>query len=336
MCALVIHEIAARDELDSMRTDWLTLWRNTPTATPFQSPDWLIPWWKHFGVGSLRVLLLLNDKRIVGIAPLFVRDDVRLCLVGHGNTDYMDILAADPECAPAIFKHLCQNRSWDEIEFENLRGESSLLAATNCPDVSEYVEEQDACPVLSLPAREDEFIASLPRQLQHNLNYYWRKLANLGEVKIEQANENNFAELFEALLSLHEARWRMNAASGVLREIEVQNFHHDAAAGLLSHDALRLYALRLDARIIASLYAFHHGRCTYYYLSGFDPQFRRYSPGTILVAHAIRAAIREGDVSFDFLRGREDYKYRWGARDRPIYRKQVTWTEPRLTKSAKK
>ena len=180
-----------------------------------------------------------------------------------------------------------------------------------------------------MPAREDEFTDSLPRQLQHNLKYYWRKLANLGQVKIEQANENNFAELFEALLSLHEARWRMNELSGVLCDCEVRNFHHDAAFGLLSHDALRMYALRLDARIIASLYAFHHGRCTYYYLSGFDPQFRRYSPGTILVAHAIREAIREGDVSFDFLRGREDYKYRWGARDRPIYRKQVTWTEPR-------
>ena len=329
MCALAVREVETLDELESIRSDWLELWRNSPSATPFQSPDWLIPWWQHFGVGNLRVLLLTNDERVAGIAPLFVRDDVRLCLVGHGNTDYLDIVADDPDCASAVFKHLCRRRSWDEIDFENLRGESPLLVATTCPNVSEYVEEQDACPVLSLPACEDQFIYSLPRQLQHNLNYYWRKLANLGEVKIEQANVNTFAELFEALLSLHEARWRRNALSGVLYDSEVQNFHREAAYGLLSHDALRLYGLRLESRMIASLYGFHHGRCTYYYLSGFDPEFRLYSPGTILVAHAIREAIREGDVSFDFLRGREDYKYRWGARDRPIYRKQVTWTKPR-------
>jgi CelD/BcsL family acetyltransferase involved in cellulose biosynthesis len=326
MCALAIREIESLDELESIRPAWLALWRSSPAATPFQSPAWLIPWWKHFGVGQLRVLVLMNAKRVVGIAPLFVDNDLRLLLVGTGNTDYLDILAEAPECAAEVFKYLCRRRSWNEIYFESLRRESPLLNTTACSDVSEYVEEQDACPVLSLPTCADEFISSLPRQLQHNLNYYRRKLANLGQVKIEPANENNFEELFEALLNLHEARWQMNCLSGVLYADDVQDFHHDAARGLLSQRALRLYGLRLDKRIIASLYAFHHGRCTHYYLSGFDPEFKQLSPGTILVAHAILEAIREGDAGFDFLRGREDYKYRWGAVDKTIYRKQVTWT----------
>ena len=323
---MAIREIESLDELDSIRADWLALLNNSPAATPFQSPDWLIPWWKHFGAGRLRVLVLLNQERMAAIAPLFVDDDLRLHLIGTGNTDYMDLLAEDPECASVIFNHLCQNRSWDEIDLENLRCESPLLTTNTCPDISDYIEEMDVCPVLSLPACANEFIEGLPRQFQHNLNYYRRKLANLGEVKIEQTNEKNFAELFEALLSLHEARWQMNHLSGVLCDYEVQDFHHDAAQRLLSHHALRLYGLRLDARIIASLYAFHHGRCTYYYLSGFDPEFRQYSPGTILVAHAIHEAICEGDTGFDFLRGREDYKYRWGATDRTIYRKKMIWT----------
>jgi len=324
MRALAVREIESMDELEAIRSDWLALWSSLPAATPFQSPDWLIPWWKHFGVDQLRVQVLLNEERVVGVAPLFVSAD-RLRLIGTGNTDYLDLLAEDAECAAAIVAYLCRNRSWNEIDFENLRCESPLLISMTCGDVSEYVEEQDVCPVLSLPARADEFIDGLPRQLQHNLNYYRRKLANVGQVTMEQANGNNFAELFDALLSLHEARWRMNQLSGVLCDYEVQDFHYDAACSLLSHHALRLYALRLDARIIASLYAFHHGRCTYYYLSGFDPEFARYSPGTLIVAHAIHEAIREGDSRFDFLRGREDYKYRWGATDRPIYRKQVSW-----------
>ena len=327
MCALAIREIKSLDELEAIRTDWVALWRRSPAATPFQSPDWLIPWWKHFGAGQLRVLVLTNEQRVLGIAPLFADDDLRLLLIGTGNTDYLDILAADPDCASEVFQYLCRHRSWDEIYFENLRRESPLLITTACPDVSEYVEEQDVCPVLCLPSCADEFISSLPRQLQHNLNYYRRKLGKLGEVTIEQAKEHNFAELFEALLNLHEARWRMKSLSGVLYADEVKNFHYDAACGLLSHRALRLYGLRLDTRIIASLYAFHHARCTYYYLSGFDPEFKQLSPGTILLAHAIHEAIREGDAAFDFLRGREDYKYRWGAVDQTIYSKQVTWAQ---------
>jgi CelD/BcsL family acetyltransferase involved in cellulose biosynthesis len=34
-------------------------------------------------------------------------------------------------------------------------------------------------------------------------------------------------------------------------------------------------------------------------------------------------SIDEGLKEFDFLRGREDYKYRWGAIDRPSYARRL-------------
>jgi CelD/BcsL family acetyltransferase involved in cellulose biosynthesis len=63
---------------------------------------------------------------------------------------------------------------------------------------------------------------------------------------------------------------------------------------------------------------FAKGRA-YSYLSGFDPEFGGISPGTLAVGHAIRHAMGEGAREFDFLRGRERFKYFWGARDRPCY-----------------
>ena len=92
---------------------------------------------------------------------------------------------------------------------------------------------------------------------------------------------------------------------------------------MLLSGTLRLYALRRRAEIIGALYAFAHRGHTYYYLSGFDPAFAPYSPGTLLIGHAIEEAIREGSGLFDFLRGRETYKYLWGAKARLNYRRQV-------------
>jgi CelD/BcsL family acetyltransferase involved in cellulose biosynthesis len=37
----------------------------------------------------------------------------------------------------------------------------------------------------------------------------------------------------------------------------------------------------------------------------------------------IEEAVREGARAIDFLRGREDYKYRWGAKDRETVRRRV-------------
>ena len=327
MGALAIREIGSAEELNPLRAEWLALWKRSSTSTPFQFPDWLIPWWKHFGVGQLCVLAVTDEERLVGLAPLFITNTRALSLLGTGNSDYLDILLDDRVCndaAAAIFAHLCAHQSaWDECDFQNLRHTSPLLTMKTCAGLREQLQEQNFCPVTLLPASEQQYLDRLSPQLRHNLDYYQRRLSTLGDVVIEHANEDNFSELFDAFLKLHEARWRMNSMPGVLCDENVQSFHHEAASGFLASGALRLYALRINDRIIASLYGFHHSARTYYYLGGFDPEFKQYSPGTILVAHAITTAIREGAKEFDFLRGREDYKDRWLAVDRTIYRKRL-------------
>lgn len=326
MCVLAIRQVYSTDELESLRADWFALWKRSSTSTPFQSPDWLIPWWKHFGVGQLYVVVLTDETRLVGLAPLFVREN-SLRLIGTGITDYLDILIDDrvsSDGAALIFGHLCKRRrGWNECDLENLRETSPLLAIHAGNGFVEHVGQQNFCPVLSLPDSPQHFLDNLPRHLLQNLNYYQRKLSTLGRVEFERADENNFAELFDAFLKLHDARWRMENMPGMLWDQNVRSFHRDAATGLLSNGALRLFAMRINSRIIASLYGFHHAGRTYYYLGGFDPEFKHYSPGTVLVAHVISEAIREGATEFDFLRGREDYKYRWGAVDRIIFRKRL-------------
>ena len=326
---LKIRELTILDELEALRPQWLELWRRSSTATPFQSPAWIIPWWKHFGSGRLCALAVNDGQRLVALAPFFVANIEgrrHLVLSGTGNTDYLDVLFEDEvrrDAASLLSNYLCQNRgSWDQCDLQNLRRESVLLKLRTCASRLDDVQQQDVCPRLSLTTVE-EFVNGLPHRLQKNIAYYERKLSELGVVTFERAGEHNFDELFAAFVQLHGLRWQMNQMSGVLSDRNVQDFNREAARGFLSIGALRLYGLRVDDRIVASLYAFHHRERTYYYLGGFDPEFKQYSPGTLLLSHAIKDAISERAKEFDFLRGREDYKYRWGATDTIIYRKRL-------------
>jgi len=54
----------------------------------------------------------------------------------------------------------------------------------------------------------------------------------------------------------------------------------------------------------------------YYYLGGFDPEYARISPGQVDDRPRDYASDCEGACEFDFLRGQEDYKYKWGATNR--------------------
>jgi CelD/BcsL family acetyltransferase involved in cellulose biosynthesis len=56
------------------------------------------------------------------------------------------------------------------------------------------------------------------------------------------------------------------------------------------------------------------------YNSGFDPaQFNNLSTGNVLTAYTIKQAIEQRKTVYDFLRGDEVYKFRFGAVSQPVY-----------------
>jgi CelD/BcsL family acetyltransferase involved in cellulose biosynthesis len=58
-------------------------------------------------------------------------------------------------------------------------------------------------------------------------------------------------------------------------------------------------------------YCFRYRDVFYDYQRGLNPEWNRYSPGHLLLAHAMREAIAEGAREFDLLRGVEPYKFSW-------------------------
>ena len=342
MPALEIEEITTTEALEQLRLEWSGLWTRCPTATPFQTPEWLMPWWRHVGEGELWTLAVRHQGRLVGLAPLYIyvkpgTSRREVFLVGIATTDYLDALFEGDFAvcgAAAVFAHLDRARQrWDVCDLQALRPESPLLHAALPQGWQEEVSAQDACPMLTLPATVEELPGIVPHRLLRNLRYYWRRAEKFAPVRVENATEANLAALLEALFQLHGARWSSRGGAGVLSPEAVQNAHRETVPALSSLGVLRLYGLRLGDRIVAGLYGFTYAAagkkraCAY--VSGFDPFFERLSVGTLVMGHAVREAVREGAAEFDFLRGREAYKYLWGAKDRFTYRRRLWHTAER-------
>ena len=328
-------ELTIVSDLDTLRTyasDWNRLWENCPSATPFQSPEWQLSWWNHFGQGQLRVLVLKEGGSVIGILPLFLytKDNPPIRTVvlnGTGISDYLDVLLSPDQVAPGmqlIWDYLREISSeWDICDFQEIRSDSPLLFSVNENAQCGFnfsIKEMEVCPVTALTDSYDLWLSSLNRSHTGSLRRAEKLLSKAGDFRIEQADASLLPRYMNDLFYLHESRWGKRNLPGVLREDPIRKFHLEVAAAMLDKGYLRVYRIILNNKTISVLYLFAKGDTTFCYLGGFDPESGNFSPGAIIIGHAMKQAILEGKRFFDFLRGNEAYKYLWGARDRLNYR----------------
>jgi CelD/BcsL family acetyltransferase involved in cellulose biosynthesis len=312
-----VDEITISAELEKLERPWQELWANCDSATPFQSPAWLIPWWNSFHPGELITLAFWEQQHLTAVAPMFLFNGT-IRLLGAGNTDYLDILCEPESISPVLqllFNHLTNRRSeWDSCDFTDLSSSSLLLRADTSALFADGRSECSVCPVLTSKQ------LNISKKLCANLESARRCLERSGGFVIEQADDESVPGMIDALIDLHEARWNKKGSAGVLCAEDVRQFNRRVAPALSRAGLLRLYGLRHQGQWIAVHYCLSgHGR-TYYYLGSFNPWMASYSPGNLLIHHSIMRAIETGDCQYDFLRGREAHKYRWGAKDTKTFR----------------
>lgn len=302
-------------ELPPLESEWRALWERSSRATPFDSPDWQLPWWRAFGSGTpLVATLRTRGGRLDGLLATYAGGDRVVRCIGVGVSDRLDALLDDGVGSDDATRLLAcaaagapsETRA---IHLDGVSASSPLLGATAPRGWIAEREPAAACPALSLPCATSR-----------RVEYYRRRLARTAPLRIELADATSVASAIETLITLHGARWAARGESGMLADARVAQFHREAAMRLSAAGLLRLLTLWVGDAAAAACYGFTAKGRAFYYLGGFAPAWARYNAGTVALSHAIDLAERERAREYDFLRGREDYKYRWGATDRLTWR----------------
>jgi CelD/BcsL family acetyltransferase involved in cellulose biosynthesis len=116
----------------------------------------------------------------------------------------------------------------------------------------------------------------------------------------------------DALVKLHAARW---GAKSTALEAPKEAFHRAFAARALERGRLRLWVAEAEGTPVAVWYGFRFASVEYYYQSGRDPAWDRFSLGAGILEHSIREACADGMREYRLLRGDEAYKSRYATRD---------------------
>ncbi len=331
MYTSIIHGASVFAELAD---EWDALVKESIIDTPFQTAAYQQAWWTHLQPpnSSLHTIVSREENgRLLAITCLYVFNKAVYFNGCVEETDYLDMIvrAEDVEEAwTAVFDilHNDQFPEWEHIGLCNIPAHSPtrrIVAKTADKHGLAFQETlQEVCPVVPLPTSYDAYLAQLVSKQRRELKRKQRRAKGsevqfvtiTDEAELETA-VNDFLHLLQT--SMHEKRdWLTDGRRAVF---------HDTARAALKDGILQLMFAEVNGVRGAALFNFDYNDRIWVYNSGIDTsQFKSLSLGIVLTSRAIETAIDNGRSKFDFLRGNEPYKYRFGATDTEIFRLQVS------------
>lgn len=328
------EEINEYNRFLDLRETWNNILKKSRDDDIFLTWEYLWTWWKHYGKESqLMILLAEEENKIVAMAPL-MRAAYRIFgfklrkieFIGASkHTDYSNFILTEKEreCLKLFITYLNDHSSdWDCIEFRGIPETAESLNSLHMVEKELYTFEErpcNLCPYIPLPNSFEAFYEKLSRSMRKELRRCLRRLREKYEVEFKRYDDIDLLQDgMEAFFALHQKRWRTKGLPGSFADPTFRNFLLDIAECFTKNGWLNLSILTANSKPIASLFSFEYNEKFYFYNSGFDPAYSKYSPCSLLSLRIIEDCIRRGLKEFDFLRGAEAYKTRWNTLDRRI------------------
>ncbi len=318
----------------ALKPEWNDLVHRSCCDTLFLTWEWQSTWWKHLGEGDLLLLGFRaeDDGRLIGLAPLFHTQNDNGTSVLNLNgcrdvSDYLDLIVEVGQ-EDAVYRALLdylenEAPTWELVDFCNIPQDSTtyvrLRELADARGYQTLVEVEDVCPIIQLPATWDEYLMMLDKKQRHEVRRKLRKAEGEADTRFIIAGpERDLRAEMQDFIDLHQ---KSTPDKDEFMDPQMQGFFFEVAQVLQDRGWLQLVFIEMDGQKAATLLNFDYGDAVLVYNSGYDPaQFSHLSPGIVVTARCIEYAVTLGRSKFDFLRGDEVYKYRFGAQDTEVRR----------------
>ena len=328
--------IETNEEFFNLSADWNDLLGRKSFPNPFLTWDWMFNWWDTYNETipniSLCIIAVRDEGLLVGLLPGFIQLENNIntfYFLGSRfeSSDYMEMICEDEKNNPVLLedsiKYLLSKHKIDVICFNNVLFDSLFMKTLKkfAPDnrIKLLTRHDSICPFIDINGSWDDFIQGLSKNMRYNLKRRTRKIQNDFHAELRLVdNCDEIDEAINELFLLHQLwfsrRKKKDSFQGNIRK----EFHKKVAHRFFKQDILRIFQIKVNGSTIGVLYCYEYANQLFFFQSGSDPQWSKYSIGMVIMGHAIHYSHINRLSRFDFLRGAEDYKFNWTNKSRII------------------
>jgi CelD/BcsL family acetyltransferase involved in cellulose biosynthesis len=308
---------------------------------PFLRHEYLSTWWRTLGGGEWQqgdlhtITVRHDDGQMIGIAPLFFsknrQGEPALLLLGSIEiSDYLDWIIHTPDIPvflDEVLNHLDSDQApaWQVLDLYNIPENSPTLPALErAAGIRgwEYeLERLQPCPYIPLPGDWETYLAGIDKKQRHEIRRKMRRADNYEEpvrwyIVDDEETLDREIEYFLGLMAQDPEKDRF--LTSVMRTQMRASVHAAFKAGWL-----QLAFMEVGGKKAAGYLNFDYDGHIWVYNSGINFDFGQLSPGWVLLGHLLKWANENQRAAFDFMRGDEPYKYKFGGIDRFVMRAAI-------------
>jgi len=336
-----------RDFSELSEATWNALVEQSIADTPFSRHEYLSEWWKTLGGGEWKDVKLVlisatENDQLIGIAPLFMAEydgQQALMLVGSIEiSDYLDLIVREqdlPRFLSGLLDFLTSSEvrvlspgpyNWSALDWYNLPDSSPTLAALKAESErrswTHHEEIYRPTPRIALNGSFDQYLARVEKKQRHEIRRKMRRAAesekNVHFHVIDQSAdiESEMSAFFDLMVQDPNKEQFLHPEMREQMTVTIRNAFEGGY--------LWLAFLEVDGAKAAASLNFDYRNKLWGYNSGVGREHMELSPGWVLLAHVIQWCCENNRQEFDFMRGDEEYKYRFGGVNKYVMRAKVT------------
>jgi CelD/BcsL family acetyltransferase involved in cellulose biosynthesis len=302
-------------KIEELAPEWDKLLAVSACNQAFSSLEWYLASCRLDKISKPFLIVARSGSNVRGILPLVCSPDGIGCFP-HFGTDYNDLVAPGNDSALpyALLNHaVYASNACRRVVLSRLRPDSICLQAV--PSIA--ADSASSCRVrqinqfacIQLPHTFDEYLASRSKVFRKSIKRAVQKIATDGVVFDELLpHEFDPAGLPELFISLSLARHKERS---FLQDNNARSFVREVIPSVFKKRRLRAFVLRKGSHIVALDLCTVRSAGLATWNGGFLAEAECWSPGTVLFASGIKAAIDLGLKEYDFTEGREPYKLHW-------------------------
>ena len=309
---LNVKLIRALSDLELHAAAWDNLVASLPEQMPFSSHAWIATFLQYRLSPERQwcCMLAYEGSELVGVLPLIITP-CRVCgFPSHqlqnpkgAHTRSVGLVAAPGKEAEVVESFLSSldrvDPKWCSVYFEQIPASSPLIQNLDhgVHGMQSFHEFNNMGAYLPTIGNFDDFRSSLKKSFRTNLTTATNRLNRYKNFNYEflEGEKANPADL-ERFMKVEVINWKGQAGSAIIQSSDLIEFYSQLANRLARRGWLEWHFLMTEGKTIAGNLAMRCCRTLFIWKLGYDEDYAKCSPGTLLFEQVIKRAFESNEI----------------------------------------